>query len=735
MANSSHTCYPDLKLEKFARLVNDLIGAETPCVLFTKSGSLIWTSCPTHSLDVPGLLGELARMRSHSPDSSELEIHDPTYHHTVVCRELSSSTQEDLGVLSIVLEPDCDAAVVRRAKSLLSHICESLQDELDLNQELNQMAEELGARYEELNLIYSIEEQVKKYDPESGRNAIEHLVEDCAHYLEVGAVVFSICDESFEICHADDPSMAADEIWSGLEAPIMRLMEEGRAAVVLNDDKDVRWNGIPHPKGLRLLAAPVVDVKGRVRGVLAILNGRESVEFNNGQRRLMEVLAEQASTILQANQDVLTGLLNRVGFEHRLSLLLPALAGNDQAHALLQIDLDRFQLINDTAGHGAGDEILRQVATLLATHTRSTDLVARIGGDQFSVFLQGCPPDRAVDVVTKVLNAIKENRFWWEGKPFDFSVSVGIVPIASRRVDVSQLMSAAETACAAVKERGGDGFRFFDEDDTELLRRHGQAQWVPRIKTALAENRFTLYAQPIVPLQSCDAPVHYEILLRMLDEQGEIVPPFNFIPVAERFQIMCDIDRWVVTETLRILARDQSEWNCSINLSGQSLTTPGFLDEVRHLIRQSGVDCGRVCFEVTETAAISNYSDALAFIKALKEEGCSFSLDDFGSGLSSFGYLKNLPVDYLKIDGMFVKEMEHDPVSAEMVRCMAQLGKAVGLRTIAEFVENRQIFQMLKDVQVDFAQGYGVGKPLPLDEQLCLLLRADDYQQLDAIHG
>ena len=351
------------------------------------------------------------------------------------------------------------------------------------------------------------------------------------------------------------------------------------------------------------------------------------------------------------------------------------------------------------------------------------------------MFLQGCPPDRAVEVATKVQKSIKENRFWWEGKPFDFSVSVGIVPITSSRADVSEAMSSAETACAAGKERGGDGFRFFDEEDPELSRRQGQARWVPRIRTALAENRFLLYAQPIVPIEPSDAPVHYEILLRMLDEQGEVVPPFHFIPVAERFQMMCDIDRWVVRETLQALTVGRSDWHCSINLSGQSLTTPGFLDEVRDLIRQSGIACERLCFEVTETAAISNYSDALGFIKALKEEGCSFSLDDFGSGLSSFGYLKNLPVDYLKIDGMFVKEMEADPVSAEMVRCMVQLGRVVGLRTVAECVENDQILHMLREAQVDFAQGYGVGKPLPLDEQLCALSSAVDYRQSDVTYG
>ena len=388
----------------------------------------------------------------------------------------------------------------------------------------------------------------------------------------------------------------------------------------------------------------------------------------------------------------LTGLLNRVGFEHHLSLLLPVLESNDQTHALLQVDLDRFQLINDTAGHGAGDEI---------------------------------PPERTVELVTKLLRAIKENRFWWEGKPFDFS----------RRIDVSEMISSAETACAMVKERGGDGFQFFDEEDTEISRRHGQAQWVPRIRSALAENRFTLYAQPIVPIVPCDAPVHYEVLLRMLNEQGEVVPPLHFIPVAERFQFMCDIDRWVVREALRALACDLGDWHCSINLSGQSLTTAGFLEEVLDLIGESGVARQRLCFEITETAAISNYSDALVFIKALKEEGCAFSLDDFGSGLSSFGYLKNLPVDYLKIDGMFVKDMESDPVSAEMVRCMAELGRVVGFRTIAEFVENDNILHMLREARVDFAQGYGVGKPRPLDEQLCALSSAADYRQSDVTYG
>ena len=237
MVNSSANCYPDLKLEKFARLVGEVVGAGTPCVLFNKVGSLIWTSCPTHSLDVAGILGAVARMRSDDPSSCELEIHDPTYHDKVICRALSSRAEEEIGLLSIVLTPDCEPVVVTRAKSLLSHICESLLNELELNQELNQMAEELGARYEELNLIYSIEDKVKKYNPESGREAIEQLVEDCARHLDVDAVIFSVCDETYEMCYAGDPRVAGDEIWPGLERPD-NLGQTMRKILVVEDHEN-----------------------------------------------------------------------------------------------------------------------------------------------------------------------------------------------------------------------------------------------------------------------------------------------------------------------------------------------------------------------------------------------------------------------------------------------------------------------------------------------------------------
>ena len=714
--------YADLKIEKFSTLVNDLIGPEMPLALFTAEGSLVWTSCPTHPVDVPELLGAIAGARSSKRAATDVVLTAPSNGGSVLCRPLIANSEEDLGILSIDLPAYCSPQTLAKAGSLLDHIGRSILDEYALNLELNQMAEELGARYEELNLIYSVEEQAKKYDPESGRGVIDQLVGDCARYLDVDAVVFYICDEDFEIHHVGDQSFPVDEIWEELRQPLFRLVEENRTAIVLNHDRDRRWDGITHSRGLRVLAAPLVDVKGRIRGLLTILNRSDKPEFNNGQRRLIEVLAEQASSVLQANQDVLTGLLNRVGFEHRLGLLLPALAPGEQAHALLHVDLDRFQLVNDSAGHLAGDEILRQLATLLDAHTRNTDLVGRIGDDVFAVFLQGCAPDRAVDVVTKLLSAINGNRFWWGGKAFDLSVSVGIVPVASSRVDLWELMTLADTACSVAKERGGNGFQFYDEEDAELSRRHGQLQWVPRIKRALAENRFTLFAQPIVPVKAVPGPPHYEILLRFIDEQGEVVAPFGFIPAAERFQMMLDIDRWVVRETLRVItSADEHDWCCSINLSGQSLTTPGFLEYVREQPSQSGVSCERLCFEITETAAISNFSDAVQLITALKEDGCRFALDDFGSGLSSFGYLRNLPVDYLKIDGMFVKGMVEDPVSAEMVRCMAQLGRVVGLETVAEFVEDTRILEMLRDMQVDYAQGYGIGKPLPLDEQLMAL--------------
>ena len=453
-------------------------------------------------------------------------------------------------------------------------------------------------------------------------------------------------------------------------------------------------------------ASPIRDGKGDVTGgVLVFHDVSESRELN---RQLS----------FHASHDSLTGLVNRSEFEHRLDRALKSARARETSYALCYLDLDQFKIVNDSCGHGAGDSLLHQLGNLLKSKIRWRDTLARLGGDEFGVLLESCSLEEAMQTAEVLRIAVSEFKFIWEDRSFRLSVSIGVVPISADNEDVAAMLSAADSACAAAKEAGRNRIHSFLENDLDLMRRRREMQWAARINNALEEDRFELYRQTILPLQADEPGAHYEILLRMRDEAGEIVAPGLFIEAAERYSITPSIDRWVITNAFRWLVSEADERErlalCSINLSGQSLGDDKFLPFVIDQFQMSGLDATKICFEITETAAIASYSQANRFINALKELGCKFALDDFGTGLSSFGYLKHFPVDFLKIDGSFVKEILHDPIDREMVRSINEIGHLTGKRTIVEFAENKEIITMLKGMGVDYAQGYGVSEPQPV---------------------
>ncbi|MEN7342293.1 MAG: EAL domain-containing protein, partial [Pseudomonadota bacterium] len=388
----------------------------------------------------------------------------------------------------------------------------------------------------------------------------------------------------------------------------------------------------------------------------------------------------------------------------------------DVSHVVCYLDLDQFKIINDSCGHAAGDALLSQLGALLKSKIRWRDTLARLGGDEFGVLLESCTIEEAMTTADALREAVSEFRFIWEERSFRLTTSIGIVPLAAtQEEDVAGVLSAADSACAAAKDAGRNRLHSYHENDIDMMRRRREMQWAARINNALEENRFELFRQTILPLQENDTGAHYELLLRMRDENGALVSPDLFISAAERYGITPNIDRWVIRNALRWLVSEADERArlslCSINLSGQSLGDEKFLPFVIEQFQTSGITPEKICFEITETAAIQSYSQANRFINALKELGCKFALDDFGTGLSSFGYLKHFPVDYLKIDGSFVKEILHDPIDREMVRSINEIGHLTGKQTIAEFAENPEIITMLRGMGIDYAQGYGVAEP------------------------
>ncbi|WP_019570839.1 ammonium transporter [Thioalkalivibrio sp. ALE11] len=457
-------------------------------------------------------------------------------------------------------------------------------------------------------------------------------------------------------------------------------------------------------------AAPIFDRDREMVGGILVLHD------------VTEARSMQSQLSYQATHDALTGLLNRREFETRLAETIAGSRDHTRQHVLFYIDLDQFKVVNDTCGHLAGDELLRQISQVIGNCLRKSDIFARLGGDEFGVILFDCPVSSGQEVAEKIREKVHRFRFPWKGRQFAVGSSIGIVPIEEGQSDLAEVLGRADTACYVAKEHGRNRVHLFEPDDQEMAEHKGQMQWASRIRGALDRDRLRLYYQPIVSTSQADKPAeHHEILVRLLDDEDTLVPPNAFIPAAERYGLMADIDKWVVRNTLawmgdmRRTDPDDSTV-CAINLSGASLGETALLDEIQTLLERHQVPGESICFEITETSAISNFDSALNFIETLSTTGCRFSLDDFGSGLSSFGYLHNLPVHFVKIDGAFIREIVNNPTDEAIVRSIHSIAQTMGLQTIAEFVEDADAIERLSEIGIDFVQGYYIARPRPLEQ-------------------
>lgn len=454
---------------------------------------------------------------------------------------------------------------------------------------------------------------------------------------------------------------------------------------------------------------PLTSPDGKVQKIMGVMQDITDAHM----------LADELS--YRASYDALTGLVNRREFEQRLERVLETADVENTENALCYLDLDQFKVINDTCGHIAGDELLRQIAGVLQANVRQRDTLARLGGDEFGVLMERCTLEQAKRVANKLRRKVADFRFVWAQKNFGVGVSIGIVSIDHTSENISAVMNAADSACYTAKYKGRNRVHVYRRSNTDLVRRHGDAEWVVRVERALHESTFELAYQPIVPATNeAERDSHIELLLRLPGRDGKPVPPGAFLPAAERYNLSAKIDRWVLTHALAWFAENPRALErivtCSINLSAQSLVDPKFLNYVCDVLEASPVPAEKICFDISESAAIANLTDATRFMTTLSKFGCRFALDDFGSGHSSFAYLKSLPVDYLKIDGVYVKGIANDPLDLAIVRSINDIGQVMQKHTIAEFVETEQVAEKLREIGIDYYQGYLVSEPLPLEK-------------------
>lgn len=668
-------------------------------------------------------VGDIEPVRQVIDDELEV-LWVPAYgsNEALVCRLLLVLRRKAVAAL----EPAGLLPAIARAVTI------NLINEYELNDELESMAEELSERYEELNLVFRSD--TRQTRSLFGLESLRDIVADTTNFLDVGMTGLIMPSRNFELFdYGNERSIREKQsIMQTMAHDGFDRLAERQVPIVINNAGDFEEFGLAGSFSYKCMMVPIRNVANQLIGALLVASHPSKKDFSNSDRNLLEVVGSKVSDFLKMNFDSMTGLENSQSFEWAIEQALVQARTRGQQHAVLNVNIDRTGLVNDLSGRAAGDELIRRVSREMRSALRSHDSVARIGGDEFGVLLETCSIDSAIKIANKLCERMECIHFAWEGNEHVISICIGIAPLTAESDSVSSVLTNASVARDVAKELGRNRVQLYEQNDLELRRRRGEFQWIGRLQAALRKDLFRLHAQLIKPLgPRSDKTPHYEILLRLQGDKGELIAPGQFIPAAEHFQLMPEIDKWVVQQVCATLVSaakgaDTSPVKLSVNLSGQSLSDERVKDFLCRELSRIGNLATFLCFEITESAAIANLEGALSFIASVREYGCQFSLDDFGSGLSSFSYLQRFDVDYLKIDGSFVRLIHEDQVAVAMVSAINQIGQVMGLSTIAEFVENEQIFQVLKGIGVDYAQGFHFSRPTDLDVVLRGCLHSAD---------
>lgn len=724
-----------VRFQNYWKLLKRMAPAVKMCIVYNQDGHFIWQNAAKIH---PQMERITVMVRSFQKQAAQEHLKSTQY-------DLSADTLlqifylhdkeiDQTLTLALISDPVADPEQLKAEKDeSIGLLNNSLLSEYSLvykisekEQELNSIVDELTHRYEELNLIYSSDDNAQNNS--HGREMLNNIVMNASNFMDIDRVALVLPEKNIVITHSQHLKLADnnDDIIRHLKKNIYPHLAIYKSPIVINRYEDATSLNLITDLPYKMLIVPMLNADNEVIGMMAIFNSYNRIDFTNSDRNLLEVLSNKATNLILHNFDPLTGLENSHSFELIVLDSLKQTWRMGSQHAVAMIDIDRLSVINGLGGLETGDKLIKEIAGILTRQVHSYDTVARLSGNKFALLLKNNDLDEALERMNKISQVVNQIELDLGQDVHEVSISIGLAPITADVQNVSSVLTNVESALKAGKERGPNQIQVFRLDDSELLRRKEEVKWVSRTQAALREDRFQIFAQLIHPISKTHRLPHYEILLRLKNEEGGMVPPAFFLPAAENFYLMPKIDRWVIQKTFELLHDvTQREGNpmceVSINLSGQSISDPELGNYIESMLHQYQVDPKLVCFEVTESAAIANLDDAQKFIQRIQQFGSKFSLDDFGTGQSSFAYLKNLSVNYLKIDGSFVRNLVDDPISQSMVTAINQVAHAMGLQTIAEFVEDDDILNCLQEIGVDYAQGYGVDKPRPLTDKFAQL--------------
>ena len=707
-------------------LLQSLVPRAQCFCFYGLSRDCIWSSDGADDYEIDNYIADLPSdiVAGVVPDSNLLR-RTLTSGRTLLVLPVYGENKDGLGLLVAVFSRNAGKSSwfnPSLLKSILLPAIEVIGENLRLNNRLSQIQGKSEQAEEELNLVYKVDEKI--HGTSRSHASLAQLIGQSGRFLGIAYSVLLLPSKRIRISatHSTWKSVNRKAVDKYIIESLFPQIEGQRSPAVFEVPPVAGSDNIAD-QGYQAMLSPLFDSAGNLEGALAQLCRVNRSKFNHSHLRFMAHIVRKVEYVIEQSFDAMTGLMNRSGFEAQLHESQRALKGNEDAHQLIYFDLDNLQLVNDTFGHEGGDEVIVRFAQMLEEVLPKNAVATRLTGDDFAILLTHSTVEDALDLTDQVRKGGQNLRYLQGDKSLQVTFSIGIAPFDMKAKDGTEVVTAARFACDGAKDHGRDRVEVYDRGDQSIIRRYDDMHIVSQIQNTLDSDGFDLMAQPIVSLQGDDKRQRYEILLRMQDNSGNNVPSDSFFPAAERYQMMPQIDRWVVSTTLARLVEHREFLKSSgaifaINLSGQSLGDDDILNFIEDELDSTGIPPSSLCFEVTESAAVSNRRKAQAFINALRERGCRFSLDDFGAGLSSFAYLKNFKVDTLKIDGGFIRDIVDNQISESMVVAITQVAKVMELETVAEYVENKATIKVITDLGVDFAQGHAVGKPTPLETVL-----------------